>query len=193
MIASTEEPKLEDMTPEPKEKDTPQSATRTVPTLVGYTNLQILKIEGFLEQHFVIILIGAGSTHNFMSNISSDLSLQSVYIAARSNLSLPTILIVANVKVNTTAAVSRSIPLLPSSAIAVHTAASSSSYCSRTLAATNATCSYDVAAQPQPTSLLPFSSSTVDAAFRLRSIGYNLPTDISHLKNRSLNDITASL
>ncbi|RWV80877.1 hypothetical protein GW17_00057777 [Ensete ventricosum] len=68
MIAPTEEPKLEDMTPEPKEKDTPQSATRTVPTLVGYTNLQILKIEGFLEQHFVIILIGAGSTHNFMSS-----------------------------------------------------------------------------------------------------------------------------
>ncbi|RRT44631.1 hypothetical protein B296_00008250 [Ensete ventricosum] len=68
MIAPTEEPKLEDMTPEPKEKDTPQSATRTVPTLAGYTNLQILKIEGFLEQHFVIILIGAGSTHNFMSS-----------------------------------------------------------------------------------------------------------------------------
>ncbi|RRT38370.1 hypothetical protein B296_00005944 [Ensete ventricosum] len=50
MIAPTKEPKLEDMTLEPKEKDTLQPATRTVPTLVGYTNLQKLKIEGFLEQ-----------------------------------------------------------------------------------------------------------------------------------------------
>ncbi|RRT40778.1 hypothetical protein B296_00003340 [Ensete ventricosum] len=50
MIVPTEEPKFEDMTLEPKEKDTPQLATRTVPTLAGYTNLQKLKIEGFLEQ-----------------------------------------------------------------------------------------------------------------------------------------------
>ncbi|RWW56076.1 hypothetical protein BHE74_00037236 [Ensete ventricosum] len=67
MIAPTKEPKLEDMTLEPKEKDTPQPATRTVPTLAGYTNLQKLKIEGFLEQQSVIILIDAESTHNFMS------------------------------------------------------------------------------------------------------------------------------
>ncbi|RZS22218.1 hypothetical protein BHM03_00054961 [Ensete ventricosum] len=39
MIAPTEEPKLEDMTLEPKENDTPQPATYTVPTLAGYTNL----------------------------------------------------------------------------------------------------------------------------------------------------------
>ncbi|RRT57776.1 hypothetical protein B296_00022042 [Ensete ventricosum] len=45
MIAPTKEPKLEVMTLEPKEKDTPQSATRTVPTLAGYTNLQKLKIK----------------------------------------------------------------------------------------------------------------------------------------------------
>ncbi|RRT35463.1 hypothetical protein B296_00045871 [Ensete ventricosum] len=38
-----------------------------VPTLAGYTNLQKLKIERFLEQQFVIILVDAGSTHNFMS------------------------------------------------------------------------------------------------------------------------------
>ncbi|RZS26351.1 hypothetical protein BHM03_00059675 [Ensete ventricosum] len=68
MIAPTKEPKLEDMTLKPKEKDTPQLATCTVPTLAGYTNLQTLKIEGFLEQKSVIILIDAGSTHNFMSN-----------------------------------------------------------------------------------------------------------------------------
>ncbi|RWW65147.1 hypothetical protein BHE74_00027559 [Ensete ventricosum] len=49
MVAPTEEPKLEDTTLEPKEKDTPHPATRTVPTLAGYTNLQKLKIEGFLE------------------------------------------------------------------------------------------------------------------------------------------------
>ncbi|RWW66112.1 hypothetical protein BHE74_00026544 [Ensete ventricosum] len=68
MIAPTKEPKLEDMTLEPKEKDTPQPATHMVPTLDGYTNLQKLKIEGFLEQQSIIILIDAGSTHNFMSN-----------------------------------------------------------------------------------------------------------------------------
>ncbi|RRT41407.1 hypothetical protein B296_00038455 [Ensete ventricosum] len=68
MIAPTEEPKLEDTTLKPKEKDTPQPATRTVPTLAGYTNLQKLKIEGFIEQQSVIILNDAGSTHNFLSS-----------------------------------------------------------------------------------------------------------------------------
>ncbi|RRT62774.1 hypothetical protein B296_00005385 [Ensete ventricosum] len=50
------------------EKDTPQLVTCMVPTLVDHTNLQKLKIEGFLEQQSVIILIDAGSTHNFMSS-----------------------------------------------------------------------------------------------------------------------------
>ncbi|RWV78514.1 hypothetical protein GW17_00060516 [Ensete ventricosum] len=68
MIAPTKEPKLEDTTLEPKEKDTPQPATHMAPTLAGYTNLQKLKIEGFLEQQSVIILTDAGSTHNFMSS-----------------------------------------------------------------------------------------------------------------------------
>ncbi|RRT52444.1 hypothetical protein B296_00008296 [Ensete ventricosum] len=68
MIAPTEEPKFEDTTLEPKENDTPQLATRMVPTLAGYTNLQKLKIEGFLEQQFVIVLIDARSTHNFISS-----------------------------------------------------------------------------------------------------------------------------
>ncbi|RWV79442.1 hypothetical protein GW17_00059429 [Ensete ventricosum] len=77
MIAPTEEPKLEDTTLEPKEKDTPQLATHMVPTLTGYTNLQTLKIEGFLEQQSVIILFDAGSTHNFMSNkVAAHLMLQ---------------------------------------------------------------------------------------------------------------------
>ncbi|RZR77035.1 hypothetical protein BHM03_00001986 [Ensete ventricosum] len=65
---SEKEPKLEDMILEPKEKDTPQLATRMVPTVAGYTNLQKLKIEGFLEQQSVIILVDAGSTHKFMSS-----------------------------------------------------------------------------------------------------------------------------
>ncbi|RWV94147.1 hypothetical protein GW17_00043346 [Ensete ventricosum] len=76
MIAPTKEPKLED-TLEPKENDTPQSATRMVPTLAGYTNLQKLKIEGFLEQQSIIILIDTGSTHNFMSSkVAAHLMLQ---------------------------------------------------------------------------------------------------------------------
>ncbi|RRT43013.1 hypothetical protein B296_00025483 [Ensete ventricosum] len=80
MIALTKEPKLEDMTLEPKEKDTPQSATRMVPTLAGYTNLQKLKIKGFLEQQSVIILIDAESTHNFMSSkVAAYLILQKEY------------------------------------------------------------------------------------------------------------------
>ncbi|RWW52480.1 hypothetical protein BHE74_00041096 [Ensete ventricosum] len=66
MIAPTKELKLKDTTFELKE-ETPPPATRMVPTLAGYTNLQKLKIEGFLEQQSVIILIDAGSTHNFMS------------------------------------------------------------------------------------------------------------------------------
>ncbi|RWV78581.1 hypothetical protein GW17_00060422 [Ensete ventricosum] len=77
MIAPTEEPKLEDMTLERKENDTPQSATRMVPTLASYTNLQKLKIKGFLEQQSVIILIDVGSTHNFMSSkVAAHLMLQ---------------------------------------------------------------------------------------------------------------------
>ncbi|RWW81060.1 hypothetical protein BHE74_00010574 [Ensete ventricosum] len=67
MIVPTEEPKREDTTLEPKEKDTQQSVIRTVPTLAGYTNLQKFKIKGFLGQQSVIILIDAWSTHNFMS------------------------------------------------------------------------------------------------------------------------------
>ncbi|RWV81766.1 hypothetical protein GW17_00056784 [Ensete ventricosum] len=77
MIAPTEEPKLKDTTLVPKEKDRPQLAIRTVPTLAGHTNLQTLKIEGFLEQQSVIILIDVGSTHNFMSNkVATHLMLQ---------------------------------------------------------------------------------------------------------------------
>ncbi|RWW10998.1 hypothetical protein BHE74_00046541 [Ensete ventricosum] len=70
MIVPTIEPKLEDTALEPKEKDTPQPATRSVPTLTGYTNLQKLKIEGFLEQQSIIILIDTRSTHNFMSIVA---------------------------------------------------------------------------------------------------------------------------
>ncbi|RRT61227.1 hypothetical protein B296_00018970 [Ensete ventricosum] len=77
MIAPTKEPKLEDTTLEPKEKDTPQPTTHKVHTLAGYTNLQKLKIEGFLEQQSVIILIDAESTHNFMSSkVATHLMLQ---------------------------------------------------------------------------------------------------------------------
>ncbi|RRT32375.1 hypothetical protein B296_00034407 [Ensete ventricosum] len=77
MIASTKEHKLEDTTLEPKEKDIPQLATCMVPTLAGYTNLQTLKIEGFLEQQSIIILIDTESTHKFMSNkVAAHLMLQ---------------------------------------------------------------------------------------------------------------------
>ncbi|RZR77925.1 hypothetical protein BHM03_00003133 [Ensete ventricosum] len=77
MIVATEEPKLEDTALEPKENDTLQSATSTVPTLAGYTNLQKLKIEGFLEQQSVIVLIDAGSAHNSMSSkVAAHLMLQ---------------------------------------------------------------------------------------------------------------------
>ncbi|RRT59608.1 hypothetical protein B296_00002599 [Ensete ventricosum] len=63
-----EESKLEDMTLKSNEKDTPQPATRTVPTLADYTNPHKLKIKGFLEQLPVIVLIDTVSTHNFMSS-----------------------------------------------------------------------------------------------------------------------------
>ncbi|RWW72631.1 hypothetical protein BHE74_00019567 [Ensete ventricosum] len=77
MIVPIEEHKLEDMTLKPKEKDTPQSAICMVPTLTDYTNLQKLKIEGFLEQQPVIVLIDTTSTHNFMSsNVPTRLMLQ---------------------------------------------------------------------------------------------------------------------
>ncbi|RWW54289.1 hypothetical protein BHE74_00039139, partial [Ensete ventricosum] len=63
---ATEEPKLKDMALGPKKNDIPQLATHMVLTLASYTNLQKLKIEGFLEQQSIIILIDAESTHNFM-------------------------------------------------------------------------------------------------------------------------------
>ncbi|RZS13214.1 hypothetical protein BHM03_00044764 [Ensete ventricosum] len=48
-----------------------------VPTLAGYTNLQKLKIEGFLEQQSVIVLIDIGNIHNFMrSKVATCLMLQ---------------------------------------------------------------------------------------------------------------------
>ncbi|RRT82911.1 hypothetical protein B296_00006564 [Ensete ventricosum] len=62
MIVPTEEPKFEATALEHKEKDTPQSATRTVPTLTGYTNPLKLKIEGFFKQQPVIVLIDTEST-----------------------------------------------------------------------------------------------------------------------------------
>ncbi|RRT31673.1 hypothetical protein B296_00032013 [Ensete ventricosum] len=77
IIAPTKEPKLEYTTLELKEKDAPQLATRTVSTLAGNNNLQKLKIEGFLEQQYVIILIDAGNTHNLMSSkVTAHLMLQ---------------------------------------------------------------------------------------------------------------------
>ncbi|RWW78289.1 hypothetical protein BHE74_00013498 [Ensete ventricosum] len=56
----------------------------------------------------------------------------------------------------------------------------------------HATYNHEVTAQLQPMSLLPSSSSAIATAFRLRSLGYHLPTDISHLKNRSLDNLAAS-
>ncbi|RRT53365.1 hypothetical protein B296_00016989 [Ensete ventricosum] len=73
----------------------------------------------------------------------------------------------------------------------MYIAAPSSSYCSRTLATTDATYNHEVAPQPQPTLLLPSFSSAIAAAFRLRSPGCHLPINISHQKNHSLDDIAA--
>ncbi|RWW39482.1 hypothetical protein BHE74_00055192 [Ensete ventricosum] len=53
----------------------------------------------------------------------------------------------------------------------MYIAAPSSSYCSRTLAATDATCSHEVAAQSQPTLLLPSSSSTIAATLSCPPLG----------------------
>ncbi|RWV99245.1 hypothetical protein GW17_00037858 [Ensete ventricosum] len=74
----------------------------------------------------------------------------------------------------------------------MYIAAPSSSYCSRTLAATDATCSHEVTPQSQPTLRLPSSSSTIVATFRLRSVGCHLSTNINHLKNHGLDDIVVS-
>ncbi|RRT37789.1 hypothetical protein B296_00054943 [Ensete ventricosum] len=52
----------------------------------------------------------------------------------------------------------------------MYIAAPSSSYCSRALAATDATCSHEVAAQSQPMLLLSSSSSTITA-----TLGYHPP------------------
>ncbi|RRT54999.1 hypothetical protein B296_00011411 [Ensete ventricosum] len=74
----------------------------------------------------------------------------------------------------------------------VYIAAPSSSYYNRTLAATDATYSHEVASQPQPMLLLSSSSSAIVAAFQLRSLGCHLSINISHLKNHSLDDIVVS-
>ncbi|RWW70945.1 hypothetical protein BHE74_00021346 [Ensete ventricosum] len=69
MIEPIQESKEED--PEPEQKDTkkdPQPVISTVYALVGHTNPQTMKIEGFLEQQPVIVLIDIGSTNNFMNN-----------------------------------------------------------------------------------------------------------------------------
>ncbi|RRT44042.1 hypothetical protein B296_00010919 [Ensete ventricosum] len=108
-------------------------------------------------------LITANSNLCGKNATNNDLSLQSVYIAAGNNYSLPTILITTSNKLNTTAVVSRSIPLLSSSATTVYIAVPSSPYCNRNLAATNATCSHEVTPQLQLTLLLPSSSSAIAA------------------------------
>ncbi|RRT72623.1 hypothetical protein B296_00001531 [Ensete ventricosum] len=68
-------------------------------------------------------------------------------------------------------------------------AAPSSSYCSRTLATTDATCSHEVTTQSQPTLLLPSSSSTIAATLSCPPLGdFNpvfptlLPFTTSNLK-----------
>ncbi|RWW69118.1 hypothetical protein BHE74_00023304 [Ensete ventricosum] len=74
---ATKKLKLEDTTLESKEKDTPQSVAHTIHTLARYTNLQKMKIEGFLEQQLVIVFVDTGSTHNFMSSkVAAHLILQ---------------------------------------------------------------------------------------------------------------------
>ncbi|RZS25647.1 hypothetical protein BHM03_00058872 [Ensete ventricosum] len=70
MIEPTKEPKLEDTALESKENDTkekPQPAACTVHTLADYTNSQTMKIEGFLEQQPVNVLLDTRSMNNLMN------------------------------------------------------------------------------------------------------------------------------
>ncbi|RWV82935.1 hypothetical protein GW17_00055524 [Ensete ventricosum] len=66
----TEESKLEDMTLETKEKDTLQPATRTVPTLVGYTNPQKIKDKRVAQEMTEIQIVGSclflATTHPYI-------------------------------------------------------------------------------------------------------------------------------
>ncbi|RWV96226.1 hypothetical protein BHE74_00035097 [Ensete ventricosum] len=77
MIEPIEKSKEED--PKPKEEDTkdPQPVVSMVHAFAGYINPQTMKIEGFLEQQLVIILIDTGSTKNSMnSKVAARLMLQ---------------------------------------------------------------------------------------------------------------------
>ncbi|RWV79573.1 hypothetical protein GW17_00059267, partial [Ensete ventricosum] len=68
MIEPIEESKEEDPEPEEDTKKDMQLVVSTVHALAGYTNPQAMKIEGFLEQQPVIVLIDTKSTNNFMNN-----------------------------------------------------------------------------------------------------------------------------
>ncbi|RRT56389.1 hypothetical protein B296_00034629 [Ensete ventricosum] len=76
MIEPIEESKEEDPKPKEDTKDL-QPVVSMVHAFAGYTNPQTMKIEGFLEQQLVIILIDTGSTKNFMnSKVAARLMLQ---------------------------------------------------------------------------------------------------------------------
>ncbi|RRT35663.1 hypothetical protein B296_00049188, partial [Ensete ventricosum] len=113
---------------------------------------------------------------------------------SRSNISLPTVLIAPSNKLNRT---SSGLSLLITAVLLRNSRAHR---CPVFLllqphpCCDHATRSHEVAvqAQPQPMSLLLSSTSTIAAAFRLRSLGCHLPTDISNMKNNSLDDIAAS-
>ncbi|RWV88795.1 hypothetical protein GW17_00049090 [Ensete ventricosum] len=59
----------EDLKPEEDIKEDPQLVDCTAHALVGYVNSQTMKVEGFLKQQVVTILIDIGSTNNFVNNM----------------------------------------------------------------------------------------------------------------------------
>ncbi|RZS06177.1 hypothetical protein BHM03_00036796 [Ensete ventricosum] len=79
MIEHIEESKHEneDLEQEENTKEDPQPADCTTHALVGYANPQTMKVEGFLKQRPVTILIESRSTNNFMnSKVATRLMLQ---------------------------------------------------------------------------------------------------------------------
>ncbi|RWW59095.1 hypothetical protein BHE74_00033973 [Ensete ventricosum] len=79
MIEHIEESKHEneDLEQEENTKEDPQPTDCTTHALVGYANPQTMKVEGFLKQRPVTILIESRSTNNFMnSKVATRLMLQ---------------------------------------------------------------------------------------------------------------------
>ncbi|RZS20514.1 hypothetical protein BHM03_00053038 [Ensete ventricosum] len=63
------EPSEEGLKPEEEAtEEEPQPTDYAVHALVGYSNLQTMKVEGLLKQQPINVLIDTGNTNNFLSN-----------------------------------------------------------------------------------------------------------------------------